>query len=235
MMTPNVLHFDKVSLTYPGDGGRDRPVLHDVDFSLTAGRSVSLVGRSGSGKSTLLHLAAGIMVPTRGRVLLAGRDLGAMPETGRTLQRREVIGQVFQFFHLLPHLTVAENISLPGWIAGLGGGLTGERTAELLQRVGLADRATDPVGKLSGGEMQRVAICRALFRRPALVLADEPTGSLDHSSGLMVMNLLLDLVRDEGATLLYVTHSRELAAMADTAWHLADGRLDTDSVGGPPA
>jgi putative ABC transport system ATP-binding protein len=233
-MESPVLQFEQVDLTYPADGGRDRPVLHQVDFSLASGRAVSLVGRSGSGKSTLLHLSAGIMVPTRGRVLLNGRDLGALNETHRTLQRRASVGQVFQFFHLLPHLSVAENIGLPGWIAGQSGSSTRTRTAELLQRVGLADRANDPVGQLSGGEMQRIAICRALFRRPALVLADEPTGSLDESTGLMVMDLLLDLVRDERAALLYVTHSRDLARKADTAWRLTDGRLETGSAVGDP-
>jgi len=234
-MNPTVLQLDKVCLTYPSDGGQDRPVLHDVDLSLAPGRAVALVGRSGSGKSTLLHLAAGIMVPTRGRVLLAGEDLGAMSETARTLRRRAAIGQVFQFFHLLPHLSVAENVALPGWIAGMGQASTQTRVSGLLDRVGLADRAGDPVGQLSGGEMQRVALCRALFMRPALVLADEPTGSLDDRTGHMVMDLLLDLVRDEGSALLYVTHSRALAARADTAWRLTDGRLETEIPDGFPS
>ena len=231
-MNEPVLQFQEVSLTYPADGGRERPVLHGVSLDVSGGRSVALVGRSGSGKSTLLHLAAGIMVPTAGKVRLAGKDLGRLSEQERTLQRRAVVGQVFQFFHLLPHLTVAENVALPGWIAGRPGSETRSRTTELLARVELSDRAGDPVGQLSGGEMQRVAICRALFGRPALVLADEPTGSLDDNTGLLVMDLLLDLVRDEGATLLYVTHSRELAGKAGTVWRLIDGRLDTQSHDG---
>lgn len=227
-----VLQFTKVCLTYPAEGAPPRPVLHDINFEIPPGRSVALAGRSGSGKSTLLHLAAGIMVPTSGTVLLDGENLGGMDEKHRTLARRNAVGQVFQFFHLLPHLTVAENVALPGWIAGFSATAIRQRSMELLERVDLADRAGDPVGQLSGGEMQRVAICRALLRRPLLVVADEPTGSLDDASGLAVMDLLLDLVRNEGATLLYVTHSRDLARKADTAWTLTDGRLKTEGKPG---
>ena len=231
-MKNSVLQFDKVCLTYPAEGAPPRPVLHDINFEIPRGRSVALAGRSGSGKSTLLHLAAGIMVPTSGSVLLDGKNLGRMDEKHRTLARRNAVGQVFQFFHLLPHLTVAENVSLPGWIAGSSATAIRQRAMELLDRVDLTDRAADPVGQLSGGEMQRVAICRALLRHPLLVLADEPTGSLDDASGQAVMDLLLDLVRNEGATLLYVTHSRDLASKADTVWTLADGRLETDGKSG---
>jgi ABC-type lipoprotein export system ATPase subunit len=230
-MKDPVLQFQKVSLSYPGGDRPDRRVLHDVSFALEPGRSVALAGRSGSGKSTLLHLAAGIMVPTAGQVLLTGRDLGRLNEMQRTLRRREAVGQIFQFFHLLPHLSVAENVALPGWIAGLPPNITRTRTSDLLAKVGLHERADDPVGQLSGGEMQRVALCRALLRRPALVLADEPTGSLDEATGQRVMDLLLDLVEDEGAALLVVTHSRELARKAGTVWQLSDGRLAIDDAG----
>ena len=222
-------------MTYIAHGGQDRKVLHDVSFEMVSGQAVALAGRSGSGKSTLLHLAAGIMVPTHGQVILAGHDLSRLSEQQRTLRRRTSVGQVFQFFHLLPHLTVEENVALPGWIAGQPAAVTRSRTAELLARVELASRASDPVGQLSGGEMQRVAICRALLRRPALVLADEPTGSLDDTTGLLVMDLMLDLVRAEEATLLYVTHSRDLARKADTVWHLADGFLETEDESGARA
>jgi len=221
----SVLSFGQVAMTYHAPGQPDREVLRDVTFDLAPGRSAALVGRSGSGKSTLLHLAAGIAVPTGGRVTLTGHDLGARSEKERTVLRREAVGLVFQFFHLLPHLSVRENVALPGWIAGLPGPEVNRRVDELLTRVGLADRTDDPVGQLSGGEMQRVAICRALLRNPPLLLADEPTGSLDDHSGREVMDLLLDLVRAEGGSLLFVTHSRELAATADETWTLADGRL----------
>ncbi len=231
-MNQPVLQFQQVQMAYPVDGGPDRTVLHGVDLAVGGGQAVALVGRSGSGKSTLLHLAAGIMVPTGGRVQLAGRDLGQLGENERTLLRRGTVGQVFQFFHLLPHLSVAENVALPGWISGQAGPKIKARTDELLHRVRLGDRSSDPVGQLSGGEMQRVAICRALFRRPALVLADEPTGSLDDSTGKMVMDLLLELVHDQGAALLLVTHSRELARRAGTTRRLTDGRLETSQPAG---
>ena len=224
-MTDPILQFEDVDLTYRAADHPDRVVLRGVSLSLQVGEAVSLVGRSGSGKSSLLHLAAGIAVPTAGRVRLAGHDLGTANERERTLRRRETVGLVFQFFHLLPHLSVAENVALPGWIAGLGAGDVRARTSALLGRVGLGDRALDPVGRLSGGEMQRVALCRALLRRPALVLADEPTGSLDDRTGREVMDLLLELTRAEGGALLYVTHSRELAATADRTLRLVDGRL----------
>jgi putative ABC transport system ATP-binding protein len=223
----SVLRFDSVSMSFPTGGHAGRRVLQDVDFSLAAGEAVALVGRSGSGKSTLLHLAAGISVPTAGRVLLAGRDLGSATESERTGLRGSNVGLVFQFFHLLPHLSVHENVALPGWVAGESRLDTDVRVIELLDRVALADRAGDPVAKLSGGEMQRVAICRALLRSPPLVLADEPTGSLDDTTGRQVMDLLLELVRAENSTLLYVTHSRELARLADFSWRLHDGLLET--------
>jgi ABC-type lipoprotein export system ATPase subunit len=185
-----------------------------------------VVGRSGSGKSTLLHLAAGIDLPTAGSVLVAGHDLGGLSDAVRTRLRRDRIGLVFQFFHLLPHLSVLDNVALPGWIAGGRAAQIETRARELLGRVGLADRAGDPVGALSGGEMQRVAICRALLRRPRLLLADEPTGNLDDASGRLVMALMLELACEEGHTLVYVTHSPELAVLADETWRLSSGVLE---------
>jgi len=190
-----------------------------------AGRRIAVVGRSGSGKSTLLHLAAGIDLPSQGEVEVAGRRLGDLSDRARTLLRRETIGLVFQFFHLLPQLSVRDNVALPELIAGGRVAALEPRVRELLGRVGLADRAGDPVQALSGGEQQRVAICRALVRRPRLLLADEPTGNLDDASGRGVMELMLALVAEEGGTLLYVTHSREFAALADETWQLQSGTL----------
>lgn len=229
-MATAVLEFHSVAKSYPAGGGAGREVLHDVSFSIAPGGIVSLVGRSGSGKSSLLHLAAGIVLPTAGRVVLDGVDLATCPERERTRLRGERVGLVFQFFHLLPHLSVAENVALPGWVAGLDAGEVRERAVGLLDRVGLADRAGDAVAKLSGGQMQRVAICRALLRSPRLILADEPTGSLDDATGREVMDLLLEMARAENGTLLYVTHSRELAAAADSTWALRDGRLSTGAA-----
>jgi ABC-type lipoprotein export system ATPase subunit len=204
-----------------------RVALREVSFELAAGRRVAIVGRSGSGKSTLLHLAAGIDLPTSGEVAVGGRNLGGLSDGTRTRLRRDEIGLVFQFFHLLPHLSVADNVGLPELIAGRRPAAFEARVRQLLGRVGLCDRAGDSVERLSGGEMQRVAICRALLRRPRLLLADEPTGNLDDESGRAVMDLMLELSAEEKSTLLVVTHSRELAALADETWHLSSGVLET--------
>jgi putative ABC transport system ATP-binding protein len=197
-----------------------------VSFEVATGRRVAVVGRSGSGKSTLLHLAAGIDLPTEGAVVVEGRELGRLSDRERTRLRRDAIGLVFQFFHLLPHLSVRDNVALPELIAGGRPAAFEPRVVTLLERVGLPDRAGDPVSKLSGGEMQRVAICRALLRRPRLLLADEPTGNLDDASGRAVMELMLALAAEEGSTLVYVTHSREFAALADETWALQSGVLE---------
>jgi ABC-type lipoprotein export system ATPase subunit len=229
--SPAVLAFRGVEKRYDQGGGRARTVLAGLDLELEPGRTVALIGRSGSGKSTVLNLAAGIDVATAGTVELAGRDLATLSEAQRTLLRRRHVGLVFQFFHLLPHLSVADNVLLPGWIAGSPPGEITARCTELLRRVDLLDRRHDRTGQLSGGEMQRVALCRALLLRPRLVLADEPTGSLDETNGQAVMQLLLELTRSEGGTLLYVTHSRELAALADRVWRLHGGRLEPFAEG----
>jgi putative ABC transport system ATP-binding protein len=224
-MTAPLLAFDDVSKTFRSADRVSRDVLKAVSFAIQPGVSVALVGRSGSGKSTLLHLAAGIELPTSGRITLAGHELSRLDEAARTVLRRDTVGLVFQFFHLLPHLSVEDNVALPGWIAGRLGGALQARIAELLARVDLLERRRETVQKLSGGEMQRVAICRALLHRPRLILADEPTGSLDDEHGRAVMDLLLRLVREEGGTLLFATHSRELAARADAVWRLQSGVL----------
>jgi len=223
------LRFDRVSKAYPAADGRERYALRDVSVEIGAGRIVAVIGRSGSGKSTFLHLAAGIDAPSSGTVERFGRDLARLDDRARALDRRERVGLVFQFFHLLPHLSVRDNVLLPSLIAGERGrdaAEAGERAVDLLARVGLDDRAGDPVQKLSGGEMQRVAICRALSRRPPLVLADEPTGNLDDDTGRVVLDLLLRLAREEGSTLVYVTHSREAARRADETWRIHSGVLE---------
>ncbi|MEE9226431.1 MAG: ABC transporter ATP-binding protein [Acidobacteriota bacterium] len=225
-MNHPILSFRDVSKVYdPGRGG-GRHALRNCSIAVAEGSKVAISGRSGSGKSTFLHLAAGIDIPTGGTIRVLGQDLAVLPEHRRTLLRRDSIGLIFQFFHLLPHLSVRDNVILPELIAGGRPGNRGGRADELLDRVGLADRAGDSVLKLSGGEMQRVALCRALVRRPALLLADEPTGSLDDLNGRLVMDLLMKMVAEEGATLIYVTHSRELAAQADETWNLHSGILE---------
>jgi len=221
-----LLAFDEVSKSYRQASGEVLHALHDVSLQIPSGKKVAITGRSGSGKSTLLHLAAGIDVPTRGEVSFLGRNLADLSDRQRTLQRRDHIGLVFQFFHLLPHLTVWENVVLPGWIAGDSAEENEVRAGDLLQRVDLRARAQEPAQKLSGGEMQRVAICRALLRRPRLLLADEPTGNLDDENSVKVMELLVRLVEEEKSTLLYVTHSLELAGLADETWRLHSGILE---------
>ena len=165
-----ILRFDNVSKHYDQPSGDVLKALDKVSFEISAGKKLAITGRSGSGKSTLLHLAAGIDVPSAGTVSFLGQDLGGLSERERTLIRRDDIGLVFQFFYLLPHLTVWENVALPGWIASDKS--FEDRGRELLDRVGLAAHARQAASKLSGGEMQRVAICRALLRKPRLLLAD---------------------------------------------------------------
>ncbi len=225
-MAEPLLEFRSVSKSYGRPGGSVHHALRDVSVAVGPGESVAVTGRSGSGKSTFLHLAAGIDAPTSGAVLLAGKDLGALAERERTILRRETVGLVFQFFYLLPHLGVRDNVLLPAWIAGDRDRGSAGRAQALLERVGLADRAEDPVQKLSGGEMQRVAICRALLRRPRLLLADEPTGNLDDDNSRVVMDLLLRLAAEEGSALVYVTHSPDLAALARSQWRIHSGTLE---------
>ena len=224
-MTVPVLSIERVSKAYALPGGRSFTALDGASLEVAPGRTVSITGRSGSGKSTLLHLAAGIDSPSAGRVLLLGRDLGALGDRERTLARRDGVGLVFQFFHLLPHLSVRDNVLLPAFIGGRSPD-DEARATSLLARVGLGGREGQPVQQLSGGEKQRVAICRALLRSPRLLLADEPTGNLDEANGLAVMELLLGIAREEGSSLVYVTHSQELAALADEAWRLHGGLLE---------
>jgi len=226
-MNTSVLSFDNVTKVYSRTGGALLHALRDVTVEVPGGATVSITGRSGSGKSTFLHLAAGIDRPTAGRIVVGGRDLSLLSDRELTLHRRSMIGLVFQFFYLLPHLSVKENVLLPAMIAGDASAGASTRAMDLLDRVSLAHRAADPVQKLSGGEMQRVAICRALLRRAPLLLADEPTGNLDDESSRAVMELLLRLSIEEGSTLIYVTHSPELAALAGSTWRIHSGILET--------
>jgi putative ABC transport system ATP-binding protein len=228
-----VLAFHRVAKIYETAAGGSRCALREVSFDVPRGHRIAIVGRSGSGKSTLLHLAAGIDLPTHGEVVILGQQLSALSEATRTLLRRDYIGLIFQFFHLLQHLSVRDNVALPAMIAGDKPSVFEPRVMQLLERVGLQDRADERVQKLSGGELQRVAICRALLRRPQLLLADEPTGNLDDENGQRVMALLLSLVEEEGSTLIYVTHSRDFAVLGDTIWRLHSGVLDTQDMQHP--
>ena len=196
--------------------------LADATLEVAAGEMVALVGPSGCGKSTTLNLAAGVDRPDSGRVVVCGVDLGAAGERELVSLRRHTIGVVFQAFHLMPHLTAAENVALP---LALAGAADDERVASLLSRVGLTHRRGHYPGELSGGEQQRTAIARALVHRPRLLLADEPTGNLDSASGAEVLRLLDELRRHEGAALLLATHDDRLAAVADRVVRMADGHI----------
>ncbi len=222
----HALAFQGVSKIYETEGGGRLAALDDVSFAVEAGRIVSIVGRSGSGKSTLLHLAAGIDIPTRGDVAVDGQSLSGLSEEARTLLRRNEIGLIFQFFYLIQHLSVYDNVALPSMIAGDRSKDVERRVMDLLDRVGMAGRSREHVQKLSGGEMQRVAICRALLKKPRLLLADEPTGNLDDENGSLVMDLMLSLAREENSTLIYVTHSPVFAQLADEMWEIHSGRVD---------
>jgi len=210
-----------------GEGGVWREVLKGVDLDVRAAEQIALLGRSGSGKSTLLHLIAALDQPSAGSIRCDGTDLTTLAEPGRTLWRRRHVGFIFQFFNLIPTLTVLENAMLPLEMSGIGRARARRDAAELLGEVGLADRASAYPDCLSGGEQQRVAIVRALVHRPKLVLADEPTGNLDAQTGERVLDLIDRLVRAQGHTLLLVTHSDEVTRRADRIVRLVDGRLLT--------
>jgi len=213
-----------VTKTYR-EGDRDQTVLRDVDATVARGELVVVVGRSGSGKSTLLNLIGGIDQPTAGEIVVDGVPLTGVSEEARTRFRRGRIGFVFQFFNLIPTLTVAENLLLPLELNGRTG-VAARRTAlQRLEEVGLADRATAFPERLSGGEQQRVAVARALVHDPLLVLADEPTGNLDLETGRQVLELLDRLTRQAKKTMVMATHSREVVGLADRVLVIRDGRL----------
>lgn len=217
------LRLENLSKHYD-EGGQRRVVLKDATVCFRRGELVAILGRSGSGKTTLLNLISGIDRADGGAVFLNGENLSAMDENSRTLLRRRRIGFVFQFFNLIPTLTVLENVRLPLELNGMQN--HGNRRAEeLLAEVGLPDRVNTYPDRLSGGEQQRVAIARALVHDPDLVLADEPTGNLDEETGRQVMALLDRLTRQAGKSLVLVTHNPEAAAYADRVFLLRDGRL----------
>jgi putative ABC transport system ATP-binding protein len=207
-------------------GGRGVDVLTDVSLDVPAGQFLAIAGPSGSGKSTLLGLIAGLDQPTAGRIEVAGVDITALDEDALARFRRDHVGYVFQSFHLLPTLTAQENVAVPLELAGEAGAAT--RAAALLAEVGLAERAHHYPVQLSGGEQQRVAVARAMARRPALLLADEPTGNLDSATGKQIIELLVGMNRRLGSTLVLVTHDTALAAHADRVVTLRDGRIVSD-------
>jgi len=197
-------------------------ILVDIDFTLQAGQSLAIVGESGSGKSTLLALLAGLDLPTRGEVILSGQSLGALDEDGRAALRAREIGFVFQNFQLLGHMTALENVMLPLELAGVAQARA--RALDMLERVGLGQRLRHYPKLLSGGEQQRVALARAFVVQPRLLLADEPTGSLDPATGERIMDLMFRLNAEQGTTLILVTHDMQLARRCDRTLTLQAGR-----------
>ena len=212
MAEPAVLRLENLTKRY----GRDRaPVFENLNLELRAGEYLAVMGESGVGKSTLLNLLAGLDGPDAGRVWLMGRDLSGMDDDAITLLRRRCVGFVFQAFHVLPYLTVEQNVALPLELLGTAAAERSRRTAEVLEGVGIAPLARRYARELSGGEMQRIAIARALVHSPQLILADEPTGNLDPRSAAQVLELLRAQIKANGAAGLMITHSRTAADTAD--------------------
>ncbi len=202
-----------------------RPALHSTSLRLAEGEYVAIVGESGVGKSTLLNLIAGLDRADQGNIVLDGEDLGRLDEAALTRWRRHKLGFIFQAFHILPHLTLQQNVALPLWLQGGSGAAADDSARQMLDAVGLAGRAASWPHELSGGELQRVAIARALVHRPRLVLADEPTGNLDPANATRVLDLLGERIRAAGAIGILVTHSREAAATADRILQLTPDGL----------
>jgi putative ABC transport system ATP-binding protein len=207
------------------EGDRVHRVLDGLDARIDSGETIAITGRSGSGKSTLLNLISGIDRADSGSVHIDGCEVTALGEPARTLFRRAHIGFVYQFFNLIPTLDVAENVRLVLELNGVSGAAARRRSLDVLEAVGLRERAHSAVDALSGGEQQRVAIARALVHRPQLLLADEPTGNLDDATAREVLPVLLSLARAHGATLLIVTHDAALAGCAGRVLELREGRL----------
>jgi putative ABC transport system ATP-binding protein len=225
MNTQTAIELRQLSKSFT-EGRRRHLVLNDVSADFLSGETIAVRGRSGSGKSTLLNLIGGIDTPDAGRIVVAGVDLTGLTERDRTLFRREHIGFVYQAFNLVPTLSVADNIRLVLELNGVSARDGQQRIEQLLDAVGLADRADSYPDVLSGGEQQRVAIARALCHEPAVVIADEPTGNLDDTTAEIVLELLDRLVRERGGTMLIATHSARVASVCDREVEIHGGRLE---------
>ena len=209
-------------------GNDEITILQDLNLSIVQGQSTAIIGKSGSGKSTLLHIAGGLDSPTEGKVICSGTDFATLDDKRRSVLRNRHIGFIFQANLLLEDFSALENVMAPALISGVKARECKDRAVELLERLGLADRMDHVPGKLSGGEKQRVAICRALMNRPEVILADEPTGALDEENASEVENLLLDLVREEGRSLLLVTHNQDFAFKCDNVYLLKNRNLSSE-------
>lgn len=224
-MNDAVLQLNGVSKTYNVGKPNQIDVLQDVDLTLGRGELVALVAPSGAGKSTLLHVAGVLDTPSSGTIAINGKSIENMKDAARTALRRDMIGFAYQFHHLLPEFSALENVMMPLRAAGQTKSAAAERAEDLLAQVGLTSRVGHRPAELSGGEQQRVAVCRALANEPALLLADEPTGNLDPETSDQVFDILLKLARETGLTALVATHNHELAGKMDRIVRLDGGRL----------
>ena len=229
-MSEILIRAERIGKSY-GDGERIVRVFAELDLVVCRRERVAIIGESGVGKSTLLHILGTLDRPSEGKVFLDGQDFFALPEPELASLRNREIGFIFQFHHLMPDFTALENVMMPILVAGASWADARKRATEMLHRVGLADRVTHRPGELSGGEQQRVAVARALVLRPRFVLADEPTGNLDPTTGENVLRLLLLLNQELGVTMVIVTHSEKLAAAMDRTLRLAGGKLVDVTVG----
>jgi putative ABC transport system ATP-binding protein len=227
-----MIHVRSVSKIYPPphESGSALTALQSVTLSIARGESVALMGASGSGKSTLLHLLGGLDAPSSGDIEVDGKVLNQLNDADLSRFRRERLGFVFQFFHLVPTLSVLENILLPARLAGNNDAPHAKRAQDLIERVGLKGREAAPPDTLSGGQQQRVALARALVTQPLVLLADEPTGNLDSANSAAVLDLMTSLVKDSATTLVMATHSPEAAAICKRIVRLKDGSIESDAA-----
>jgi len=231
MKKTDILKLNSINVTLPAEG-KPLSIIKDISVSFAEGQSTAIIGPSGSGKTTLMMVCAGLQLPQSGQVIFRGKELPVDREAALTQRRQENVGIVFQNFHLLPTNTALENVMLPLELAGKKDAR--EKAMVILNEVGLSHRLNHTPGQLSGGEQQRVALARAMARRPALLLADEPTGNLDSANGKKIMELLFEQTKNHGTTLILVTHDEKIAHACDNIIALADGNLlrgeDTGNV-----
>ena len=223
--TPEMIDLESVSLTL-GSGAGEVNILRGIDVAVRRGETVSVAGPSGSGKTSMIMVIAGLERATGGRVAVGGVDFATLDEDALALFRRDHVGIVFQSFHLVPTMTALENVAVPLELAGRRDAFA--KAEEMLGAVGLGHRTTHYPGQLSGGEQQRTALARAFVAEPDLILADEPTGNLDGETGRQIIDLMFELTRTHGTTLMLITHDRELAGRCDRVLHMADGTISED-------